>query len=112
MIVRNSAIPVAESVNRRVTIVSTELSLISGWNESRTLSRNRFSVQVSALVSNHLTDGLMDDSNDLFANLGSQPAQRPARAADPIVGCTDGLGFFTSMVARRPQSPLPKVRNR
>ncbi len=27
----------------------------------------------------------MDDSNDLFANLGSQPAPRPARPADPIV---------------------------
>jgi topoisomerase-4 subunit B len=31
-----------------------------------------------------LTDGLMDNSNDLFANLGSQPAPRPARPADPI----------------------------
>ena len=36
----------------------------------------------------------------------------PERAADPTVGCTDGLGFFTSMVARPPQSPLPKVSKR
>ncbi|HET7425221.1 MAG TPA: phosphoribosylformylglycinamidine synthase subunit PurQ, partial [Gemmatimonadales bacterium] len=36
----------------------------------------------------------------------------PERAADPAVGCTDGLGFFTSMVARRPQSPLRKVSKR
>jgi topoisomerase-4 subunit B len=35
--------------------------------------------------SNHLTDNVMDDSNDLFANLGSQPALRAARPADPIV---------------------------
>ena len=36
----------------------------------------------------------------------------PERAADRSSGCTDGLGFFTSMVARQPQSPLPKVPNR
>jgi phosphoribosylformylglycinamidine synthase subunit PurQ / glutaminase len=36
----------------------------------------------------------------------------PERAADPTVGCTDGLGFFTSMVARQPQSPLPKASKR
>jgi phosphoribosylformylglycinamidine synthase len=33
----------------------------------------------------------------------------PERAADPAVGCTDGLGFFTSMVAPPPQSPLPRA---
>jgi phosphoribosylformylglycinamidine synthase len=36
----------------------------------------------------------------------------PERAADPSVGCTDGLGFFRSMVARQLQSPLPKAPSR
>jgi len=36
----------------------------------------------------------------------------PERAADAAVGGTDGLGFFTSMMARQPQSPLPKAPSR
>jgi phosphoribosylformylglycinamidine synthase len=36
----------------------------------------------------------------------------PERAADPAVGCTDGLGFFSSMMARQPQSPRPKAPSR
>jgi phosphoribosylformylglycinamidine synthase len=36
----------------------------------------------------------------------------PERAADPALGPTDGRGFFTSMVAARPQPLSAKVLNR
>jgi phosphoribosylformylglycinamidine synthase len=36
----------------------------------------------------------------------------PERAADPVLECTDGLGFFTSMAARQPQSSISKASSR
>ena len=36
----------------------------------------------------------------------------PERAADPLLGLTDGRGFFTSMAAWQPQSSNPKVLSR